>query len=106
MENKLAFVVAMMAATYPVRLLPLLALSDRRLPDLVVRWMRYVPPAVFGALVFPAVLLRDGSPAVAASNPFLWAAVATFVTAMASRSIFKSVTAGVLVALLGRALLG
>ena len=37
MEGKIVFVVAMMLATYPLRLVPLIALSDRKLPEPLVR---------------------------------------------------------------------
>lgn len=105
MEGKIAFIVAMMLATYPVRLAPLLALSARKLPESLVRWMSYLPPAVFAALVFPGLLLRDGSLAVVPSNSYLWAGAATFAVAMATRNLSKAVLAGILVALLGELLL-
>lgn len=106
MEGKIAFILAMMLATYPVRLAPMLAISARNLPEPVVRWLRYVPPAVFSALVFPGLLLRDGNPAVSPSNPFLWAGLATFVAAMATRNLSKSVCVGIVVALAGQRVLG
>lgn len=100
MADKVAFVLAMMLATYPVRLAPLLALSARNLPEPLVRWLRYVPPAVFAALVFPGLLLREGSPAVTLSNGQLWAGAATFAVALATRNLSKAVAAGISVALL------
>ncbi len=100
MEPKIAVIVAMMAATYPVRLLPLLALSARKLPESVVRWLAYVPAAVFSAMVFPGLLVRDGSLAVGAANPHLWAGAATFAAAVATRNLSKSVAVGIAVALL------
>ncbi len=104
MEGKIAFIVAMMVATYPVRLAPLLVLSARKLPDGLVRWLGYLPPAVFAALVFPGILLRDGSLAVSPSNGYLWAGVATFAAALATRNLSKAVLAGILVALAGELL--
>ena len=91
----------MMLATYPVRLAPLLMLSGRKLPGPVIRWLRYVPAAVFGAMVFPGLLLRDGSLAIAPSNPQLWAGAATFVVALSTRNLSKSVAVGIVAALLG-----
>ncbi len=106
MEGKIVFILAMMLATYPVRLAPMLAVSARSLPEPVVRWLRYVPPAVFSAMVFPGLLLRDGSPAVTPTNPFLWAGLATFAVALATRNLSKSVAVGILAALAGQLLLG
>ncbi len=96
----------MMLATYPLRLVPLLALSDRRLPDPLVRWMNYIPPAVFSALVFPGLILRNGEPAITISNPYLWAGLATLLMTLGTRNLSKSVLAGIVVALVGELLLG
>jgi branched-subunit amino acid transport protein len=104
-EGKITYVVAMMLATYPVRLLPFLALSDRKLPDLMLRWMKYIPPSVFAALVFPGVLIRDGALAADPSNPYAWAAAATFLAIVATRNLSLSALAGVLVALAAELLL-
>lgn len=95
----------MMLATYPTRLIPLVALSGRRLPDDLVRWLRYVPVAVFSALVFPGLLVRNGTVDPTPLNPQLWAGFATFVLALATRSLAKSVLAGIGVALLGELVL-
>ncbi|MGE5620687.1 MAG: AzlD domain-containing protein [Sphingomonadaceae bacterium] len=105
MEGKVAFVLAMMLATYPVRLAPMLALSARKLPDRLVRWLHYVPPAVFAALVFPGLLLRDGAPAITPSNGHLWAGAATLAVILATHNLSKAVGAGIAVALLGELVL-
>jgi branched-subunit amino acid transport protein len=105
MEAKLVFIVAMMLATYPVRLAPLLALSARKLPVPVERWLRYVPAAVFSAMVFPGLLLRDGAIAATPHNPQIWAGAVTLLAAAATRSLSKAVAAGIVVALLGEFLL-
>ncbi len=105
MEGKITLIVAMMAATYPVRLLPLLALSGRKLPDPVVRWLGYVPAAVFSAMVFPGLLVRNGGLVVTASNPHLWAGLATLAAALATRNLSKAVAVGIAVALIGELLL-
>lgn len=105
MDGKVVFIVAMMLVTYPVRLAPLLFLSTRKPPDLVVRWLAYVPAAVFSALVFPGLLVREGSLQVTASNPHLWAGLATFATALATRNLSKSVAVGIVAAFLGELLI-
>ncbi len=105
MEGKVAFIVAMMLATYPVRLAPLLALSARKLPAPVVRWFGYVPAAVFSAMVFPGLLLRGGTLAATPMNPQIWAGAVTFAVALATRNLSKAVAAGIAAALLGELLL-
>ncbi len=105
MEGKVVFIVAMMLATYPVRLAPLLTLSERTLPEGLVRWLRYVPVAVFSAMVFPAILVREGSLSATPMNPSLWAGLATLLVAALTKSLSKSVLAGIVVALVGELLL-
>ena len=104
--EKVAFILAMMLATYPVRLGPLLTLSERTLPDALVRWLRYVPVAVFSAMVFPSLLVRNGSLDATPANPSVWAGMATLLVAVATRNLAKSVLAGIFVALIGEMLLG
>lgn len=106
MAGKIAFILAMMLATYPVRLTPLLTLSERTLPDTLVRWLRYVPVAVFSAMVFPSVLVRGGALDATPANPAVWAALATVLVAVLTREISRSVLAGITVALAVRLLLG
>ena len=103
--GKIAFIVAMMLATYPVRLTPLLTLSERALPETLVRWLRYVPVAVFSAMVFPSILVRDGSLAANTANPSVWAGFATLLVAIVTRSLSKAVLAGIAVALVGELIL-
>jgi branched-subunit amino acid transport protein len=97
----------MVLATYPVRLLPLVALSARGgdLPGAVVRWLNYVPIAVFSAMVFPGVLAQEGRLHLEAANPHLWAGLVTVLIAVATRSLGKAVLGGVTAAFVARWLL-
>ena len=54
-------VVAVGAGTYLSRLSFIGAFGSRRLPPVAERALAYVAPAIFAALVLPAVLLRDAS---------------------------------------------
>jgi len=105
MEISIVYVVGMVLATYPVRLLPLVALARRDLPAAVVRWLNYVPIAVFSAMVFPEILVQEGRLHLVATNPHLWAGLATALIAVATRSLGKAVLGGVAAAFLARWLL-
>jgi len=87
-------IVGMTAVTYLPRLLPALLLSSRRLPKAVEVWLRHVPAAVLAAMLAPALLLSDGRIAIGIDNLFLWAAVPTVLVALATRSLFATVLAG------------
>ncbi len=81
-------VVAVGAGTYFARLSFIGALGRRRLPPVAERALDYVAPAVFAALVFPAVVLREGSVDVApATNPRLLAAALAALVAWRSKSV-------------------
>lgn len=60
--------VGMMLVTAPPRVIPLVMLSQRRLPIVVERWLAYVPVAVLSAMLFPAVLVQDGAFALHLDN--------------------------------------
>ncbi len=95
-EAVIILILAMAAATYLPRLLPLLLLSRRRLPLSVERWLSYVPVAVLAALLGPILLLPEGSFTLELSpNPYFWAALPTFAAAVYTRNMFITVIAGV-----------
>lgn len=88
-------VVAVGAGTYLARVSFIGALGHRRLPAVAERALEYVAPAVFAALVFPAVLLRDGSIDVApATNPRLVAAALAALVAWRSKSVVAVLAVG------------
>ena len=83
------------AGTYLARVSFIGALGHRRLPAVAERALEYVAPAVSAALVFPAVLLRDGSIDVApATNPRLVAAALAALVAWRSKSVVAVLAVG------------
>ena len=49
-----------MLVTYTTRLSFILLIPQERVPDLIKRALRYVPPAVLATLILPDLLLSDG----------------------------------------------
>lgn len=106
-ENTVIIVIfAMAAVTYLPRLIPLWALSGKKLPGPVVAWLRHVPPAVLAALLLPEVLMPGGKLAFGSDNLYLWAALPTLIAAILSKSLFLPVILGMLVVVLARSLGG
>ena len=99
-------IAAMSVVTYLPRVLPALLLSSRRLPPLAEAWLRYVPAAVLGALVLPALMENREPGFIPATNLYVWAAVPTVVVAWKTRSLIGAVAAGVAVVALARLGLG
>ena len=89
--------VGMLAVTYLPRVLPLWFFASRRLPPIVVSWLRYVQVAVLAAMLLPSLVVTEGQLNLELQNLYLWAAVPTFVIAWKTRSLFGSVIVGMVV---------
>jgi branched-subunit amino acid transport protein len=107
MDEKTIFltILGMAAVTYLPRFLPLLALSGKKLPDIVVSWLCHVPPAVLAALLLPSLILQDGRVVINGDNLFFWAALPTFAVAILTRNLFVPVLVGMVVVVLTRLLI-
>ena len=95
----------MLLVTYLPRLLPLLALSQVRLPDRVTSWLSYLPAAILSALIFPGALMRDGAFDPGLTNPALWALAASFAVAVKTRNLILTMVVGGGVMFVGQLLL-
>ena len=104
MDEKIVLltIVGMAAVTYIPRVFPLLALSGRKLPELVKSWLGYVPAAVLAAMLLPSLVLSDGRLAIDGSNLFLWASLPTFAAAILTRNLFVPVLVGMVVVIVAR----
>ena len=56
--------------------------------------LRYVPPAILGALIAPEIFALNGSVSLAPDNPRLWAALAALLVARLTRSVLATIAAG------------
>ena len=63
-------------------------------PEGVERALRFVPPAVLAALVVPAVVVLDGSPALSPGNERILAAVAAAAVAWRTESVLATIVVG------------
>ena len=95
-------ILGMGAVTYLPRLLPVLLLSSKKLPPLVVAWLRFIPVAVLAAMLLPSLVVKDAQLDLSWSNMFLWAAIPTFLVAGKMRSLFGSVIVGMLIVAVAR----
>ena len=88
-------VVSVGIGTYLARVSFIGALGKHRLPPSVERALDYVAPAVFAALVFPTVLLPEGSIDLApTTNPRFLAAALAAVVAWRLRSVAAVIVVG------------
>jgi len=89
-----------------IRLVPIAAISRLELPDVVHRWLSYVPVSVMAAIVATQVLRPGGSWMLTSDNPYLLAAVPTALVFKFTRSFLGAIAAGMLAFLALRYLLG
>jgi branched-subunit amino acid transport protein len=93
-------IAAMAVGTYLIRFSFLGMIGDRKLPDWVLRHLRYTAVAVIPALIAPAVVWPPATGGE--TDPArLLAALATVAAGMALKSFIGSVAAGVAVLYLG-----
>ncbi len=98
MPDILLLIAGMTLVTYLPRWLPMLLLSSRPLPGWLTRWLSMVAPAIFGALLAPALFLahtgEPGTASYARDYSYLIAAVPAFAAGWFFRSFLATIAAG------------
>lgn len=87
-------IVGMGLVTYAIRLSLIVLLGRLRVPPLVQRALRFVPPAVLSALIVPELLLPGGTLMFSFGNPRLLAGVLAGVVAWKSKNVFLAIGVG------------
>jgi branched-subunit amino acid transport protein len=80
--------------TFATRLSFIALLGRVELPPLLVRALRFVPPAVLSAIVFTEFLVRDGAPDLSRGNVRLLAGAAAALVAWKTRNVLLTIGVG------------
>ncbi len=91
--------------TYLPRMLPLVALANRKLPQGVIDWLDLIPVAILSALVAPGLFADSASRSFAFGRLELLVAIPTLVFAARTKSLGGTVVVGMLLYWLGGMLL-
>ncbi len=91
MASELLIVLGMAVAVYLPKVLPLVAMSEA-LTARLQRWLRYVAPAVLGALVAPSIFAPAGRPGLPGWDQAAY--VVALVVAIWTRRMLPSLAAG------------
>jgi branched-subunit amino acid transport protein len=83
--------------TLGIRLSFILLLQKWQPPDLFQRSLRFVPLAVLSALIFPDVLIHQGTLAAPLDLPRFFGAATAVVVAWRSKNVFLTIGAGILI---------
>ncbi len=93
-DNYLYILLGMGVVTYVPRWLPLVLLSNRRLPEWFEQWLDLIPAAILSALILP-ILITTGEPRhLDLLRPELFVAVPTLLFAVKTRSLAGTVVVG------------
>ncbi len=82
--------------TYAIRLIPILALERRPLPPRLRQALRFVPPAVLSAIIFPELLWPSGRLDVSLGNDRLIAGLLAIAVAVFSKNVLLTIAVGML----------
>jgi branched-subunit amino acid transport protein len=80
--------------TFAIRLSFVLLLARVAVPPILVRALRFVPPAVLSAIVASEVFVRDGAPDLSPGSPRLLAGAAAALVAWRTRNVLLTIAVG------------
>jgi len=102
--NYFYLILGMGIVTYLTRMIPASFLAKRQIPELFVKFLNHIPAAVLAALLFPSILMPEGSIAISSSNHILLAALISLPVAYKSKNMFLTVILGMIIMVLLRRL--
>jgi branched chain amino acid efflux pump len=95
--------ITMLAAgliTYAYRLSFIQLFSRREVPEFLQRALRLVPPAVLTAIIFPELLMHDGSVNISLNNFRLLAGIIAILVAWRTKNVGLTILVGMAALLL------
>lgn len=90
-------ILGMALVTAGPRVLPVAVLSRFHFPRKLVDWLSFIAPAVLAALLAVSVLAPEGRMQISLDNHYLWAFIPTILVAVKTRSLFYTMSAGILI---------
>ncbi|MBN1146207.1 MAG: AzlD domain-containing protein [Anaerolineales bacterium] len=84
-------------ATHLTRASFIILLGRRPMPSLLLRALRFVPPAVLSAIVFPELLMPSGALHISPGNLRLLAGLVAILVAWRTKNIVLTIVVGMLV---------
>ena len=83
-------------ATYAIRLAFILFIGRRHIPIVLLRALRFVPPAVLTAIIFPEVVMPGGNLNLSFENPRLLSGLLAILVAWRTRNVLLTILVGML----------
>ena len=86
--------------TYGIRLSFIILFKHKDIPPTLQRWLKYVPPAVFAAIIFPEIFVYNGSVDISPGNPRLVAGLIAALVAWRTKNVLLTILIGMATLLL------
>jgi branched-subunit amino acid transport protein len=80
--------------TYAIRLSFIALFENREVPPTLQRWLKYVPPAVFAAIIFPEIFVQNGSVDLSPGNARLVAGIIAALIAWRTKNVLLTILVG------------
>lgn len=80
--------------TYIPRSFPIIYLSKRDLPTWLKEWMKFIPAAIFAALICPDIFTNNGRLDVSFNNIKLLSSIVVLIVALKKKSLGLSILVG------------
>lgn len=95
--NEWLLIIGMMVVTFTPRYLPIALAGRFRIHPLLKRALEFVPIAVLTAIISQASLMHQGELHLAFDNAYLYALLASIITAFITKHTFKTIIVGLIV---------
>jgi branched-subunit amino acid transport protein len=95
-RDYIILIALMGAVTYIPRMLPLVVLSNRRLPNWFTEWLELIPAAILSAMIAPTLFASADPRSFILGKPELLAALPTLLFALKTRSLAGTVVVGMI----------
>lgn len=89
-------ILGMCLVTYLPRLIPLIALSERKLPEWMIKWLDLVPAAMLSALLLPLLVTTGEPKSIDIFKPELLVAIPASIFALKTKSLSGTIIVGML----------
>jgi len=90
----LLIILGMALVTYLTRITTLVGLTGKVLPFYLLTFLKFIPAAILAALLAPEIFAPGGTLNLSLENPYLLAAIPSFVIALTAKSLVWTIVGG------------
>ena len=92
--NYWLIIIGMGMVTYGIRLSSIVLVGQREFPSMIQRALRFVPPAVLSAIIFPELFQHSGTFDLSLANVRLIAGIIASIVAWRSKNVLATIGVG------------